>query len=320
VRVVFFGSPPFATPILAALIRSPFRPVAVATQPERDAGRGRKPAPSAVADRAAQAGIPVVRPTSARDAAFKHSLAQFEPDVLVVASYGELLDDELLAIAPRGALNVHGSLLPRWRGASPVQAAILAGDLETGVAVQRMVRKLDAGDVLLERTTPIGADETAGELAERLADLGALAIEDALARVAAGTAVFTPQDESRVTHCRKIPKAAGTIDWHVDAASLVRHVRAYSPWPGARAVLLDGRELVLAEVVEAAGVGALEPGAIDPTSLRDGRLVVAAGTGAVEVLRVQPAGKRLLPAAEWLRGARLGEDAVFATAPTSSKD
>lgn len=323
-RVVFFGSPPFATPILGALLESHHRPVAVVTQPAREAGRGRRPQPSPVADLAEAQGIVLLRPESARDPAFQAQLRALQPDVLLVASYGELLDDTLLAIAPRGALNVHGSLLPRWRGASPVQAAILAGDARTGVSIQRMVRKLDAGDVLLARETDIESEETGGELTARLAALGAEAALLALDLVQTGRGEFTPQDEALVTHCRKIPKSAGWIDWSQPAAQLARHVRAFTPWPGARSRLADGRELTVVRAraeLETPDAPrslvdrvSLDPGALDRDALGRGELRVATGAGWLQLLEVQPAGKRALEVGEWLRGARLDPSSAFVPA------
>lgn len=328
-RVIFFGSPPFATPILGALLESHHRPVAVVTQPAREAGRGRRPQPSPVAELAEAHGIGLLRPESAREPAFQAQLRALQPDVLLVASYGELLDEALLSIAPRGALNVHGSLLPRWRGASPVQAAILAGDARTGVSIQRMVRKLDAGDVLLARETEIEAEETGGALTARLATLGAEAAIAALDLVRAGRAEFTSQDDSLVTHCRKIPKSAGWIDWTQSAEQLARHVRAFTPWPGARSRLADGRELTVVRsraepevtdaprsFIEGSAIerSAIDSGALDREALARGELRVATGSGWLQLLEVQPAGKRALAVGEWLRGARLDPHSAFVSA------
>lgn len=299
-RVVFLGSPPFATPILERLIASPHTPVAVVTAPERSRGRGRKSAASPVAELAESAGLPLLRPESARSPEFLAELAALEPDLCLVASYGELLTQDFLDLPPRGTLNVHGSLLPRHRGASPVQAALLAGDPVTGVAIQRVVLALDAGDVLLTRELEIGAQETAGELFERLSQLGAEAAVEALDRVAAGEDAYTPQDPAGVTVCRKLKKADGAIDWARSAAELERFARAMNPWPAARTRLPDGRGLSVlrARLDESSGAPGevLEAGA----SFR-----VACGEGALELIEVQVEGKRALPAADFLRGARL---------------
>jgi methionyl-tRNA formyltransferase len=305
VRVVFLGSPPFAAPTLRSLLGSRHHPVAVVTPPDKPRGRGKKGQgkrveESDVARLAREAEVRLLRPDSARDPAFLAELRALEPDVCLVASYGELLDEEFLSIPRLGSLNVHGSLLPRHRGASPVQAAILAGDEETGVSIQRVVMALDAGDVLLERRTPIGPEETAGELFARLAELGAEAALEALDRLADGTARFTPQDPELVTVCKKIVKAAGAIDWSRDATSLARLVRAMNPWPGARTTAPGGKPLVVQRAAEVSGAGA--PGELIEAGER---CVVACGSGALELSLVQPAGKRAMTAAEWLRGARL---------------
>lgn len=244
-------------------------------------------------------GVDVLQPTTTKDPEFLSALRAYEPDVLLVASYGELLRTEVLELAPHGALNVHGSLLPRWRGASPVQAAILAGDRETGVSIQRMVLALDAGDVLLEKRTPIGPQETAGALAGRLAVLGGEALVEALEQIEAGTATWTPQDESRITECRKIRKDAGRMDFTLPAATLERLIRAMNPWPGAFAFLPDGRRLVVleADVIDAVG----EPG----TLLADKTLRVACGQGALELRTVKPQGKAQMEGEAFLRGSRL---------------
>lgn len=247
----------------------------------------------------------VIQPETTREPAFAEALRAHEPDVLVVASYGELLRTDVLELAPHGALNVHGSLLPRWRGASPVQAALLAGDAETGVSIQRMVLALDAGDVLLERRTPIAAEETAGQLFDRLSELGAAALVEALDALENGTATFTPQDENAITVCRKLTKQAGVLDWSQPVHELERRVRAMHPWPGARTFLPDGRALGVLEarIVERPQAGAAGfPGG---TLLPGPGLVLAAGTGALELVRIKPAGKGAMDADAFQRGARL---------------
>jgi methionyl-tRNA formyltransferase len=315
-KVAFLGSPPFATPILAALLASRHRTVAVVTQPERAAGRGRRAAASPVVGLAEDARVPVLRPSSARDSQFKAELAALEPDVLLVASYGEILDEALLAIPRRVPLNVHGSLLPRWRGASPVQAAILAGDTHTGVSIQRVVRALDAGDVLLERETPIGAEETAGVLAARLAELGAEAALEALERVAAGQDHYRPQDPAGVTVCRKLRKADGWIDWSADPAAIERRVRAMQPWPGAWTHSQSGRRFELLDVHAVAEPPPGPPGCLDAEALAAGRLEVAAGAGRLAVKRLKTEGRSAMEVEAFLRGARLdGGDRLLSGAP-----
>ena len=307
-RLVFCGSPPFATPILAAVIDSPYRPVAVVTQEPRSAGRGRKQRASAVAELARGAEIECLRPASLRDHEFRARFRELAPDLVLVASYGELVDAELLAQPPLGWINVHGSLLPRWRGASPVQAAIRAGDAVTGVSIQRIVEELDAGDVCLRKTTPIGPEETAGELFERLAALGAEAALEALDAIAAGSARFEPQDPAGVTRCRKLKKKHGRLDWTKSADELSRRVRAMNPWPGAFSRLPGGATL---KVLRAAAVLATAGAAAGTVHVVDGQPHVACGEGALELREVQPAGKRAMDAGAWWRGARLENGIVL---------
>lgn len=299
-RYVFLGSPPFAVPVLEALLGSGHVALGLVTRPDRPRGRGREVQASPLVELAHERGLPVLQPETTRTPEFVDSLRELAPDVLLVASYGELLRTEVLELAPHGALNVHGSLLPRWRGAAPIQAAVAAGDAETGVSIQRMVLALDAGDVLLERRTPIGPEDTAGELFERLARLGGEAAVEALDRLERGQAHYTPQDPALVTHAPKLQKQDGDLDWSRPAVELERLVRAMHPWPGARALAPGDRSLVVeaARVVEGCG----EPGAL----LEAGpRCVVACGEGALELLRVKPAGKKAMAAPDWLRGARL---------------
>lgn len=304
-RLVFLGSPPFALPVLERIAASRHTLLAVVTQPDRPRGRGRKLEPSPLAPLCSARSLPLLQPESTREPACVAALRALAPDVLLVASYGEILREELLALAPHGALNVHASLLPRHRGASPIQAAILAGDRETGVSVQRMVKRLDAGDVLLERRTDIGAEETAGELLARLAELGGEAAVAALDELEAGRARFTPQDESRATHARKIEKEQGRIDWNRGAGELARLVRAMNPWPLAHTD--DGRggslAVLAARALDAAD-GTHAPGTLLAGANR-AAAAVACGSGALELLRVKPAGKGEMDGAAWLRGARL---------------
>jgi methionyl-tRNA formyltransferase len=300
VRLVFLGSPPFATPVLERLVASAFRPLAIVTQPARAAGRGRKVAESSVAALARREGIPLLEPETVRDPAVLAELAALAPDVFLVVSYGEILRPEFLALPRTVSLNVHPSLLPRHRGATPVPAALLAGDETTGVAIQKVAKELDAGDLLLLRETPIEPGETAGELLARLAAWsGELALE-ALGAVADGTARYTPQDAARATYCKKLTKEQGRVDWTRPALELERLVRAMNPWPGA-VTRLSGTDLFLWRARAREGPAGV-PGLVLEASKR---LLVATGAGALELLEVQVAGKRVLPAADFLRGARL---------------
>ena len=299
-RLVFLGSPPFATPVLARLVASRFRPVAVLTQPPRAKGRGQKVVESEVAELARREEIELLEPESVRAPAVYERLRALEPDVFLVVAYGEILRAEFLQIARVVPLNVHPSLLPRWRGATPVPAAILAGDDVTGVAIQQITAELDAGDLLLVRETPIRPGETAGELLARLAEWSGELVLEALALVDSGRARYTPQDRALATFCKKLAKEDGRFDWKEPAAALERRVRAMNPWPGASTRLPSGADLFVwrARVVDGSGA----PG----TVLEAGkRLVVATGEHALELDEVQLAGRRPLPAHEFLRGARL---------------
>lgn len=311
-RLVFLGSPPFAVPVLARVLGAGRHEVlALVTRPDKPQGRGRKVEASPLVALARERGIPVLQPATTKDPGFVADLRALAPDVLLVASYGEILRADVLEVARHGALNVHGSLLPRWRGAAPVQAAILAGDAETGVCVQKMVLALDEGDVLEQATrrTAIGPRETAGELFDRLAELGGEAAVAALDALEHGSPRFVAQDARLATYARKIQKEHGWIDWTRDADEVERFVRAMTPWPGARTLLADGRELVVLEARAAAsGEAPLEPGRV----LADGdALLVAAGRGWIEVRALKPAGKPAMSAGAWLRGARLADGARF---------
>ena len=298
-RLVFLGSPPFATPVLARLVRSRFRPLCVVTQPERARGRGKKVSGSAVAELARSEGLELLEPETVRDPAVLARLAALAPDVFLVVSYGEILRAEFLALPRVVALNVHPSLLPRHRGATPIQAALLAGDEVTGVAIQKVAQELDSGDLLLVRETPIAPGETAGELQARLAEWSGELVLESLELVESGKAHYEPQDSTRATYCRKLTKEHGRIDWTRPARELERLVRAMNPWPGAATKLANGTELQIWRARASEGGGA--PGTI----LEAGpRWRVATGDGALELLEVQAAGKRALPAAEFLRGAR----------------
>jgi len=307
-RLVFLGSPSFATPVLRALLASPHEVSGLVTPPDRPRGRGRGVPASPLAELARERGVRTLRPKTTKDPAFVRELAGLEPEVLAVASYGEILRRDVLDLAPHGALNVHASLLPRWRGASPIQHAILAGDEETGVSVQRMVLALDEGDVLLAERTPIGSEESAGELLERLAELGGGALVRALDALQEGRARFLPQDSGGVTYAPKLKKEDGLVDWSRSAEELARFVRAMTPWPGARARCPDGRELVLLRarpVSGSPGVAAGRAPAGTAIVAAGGAFLVATGRGALELQEVKPAGRAAMTGAAFLRGARL---------------
>lgn len=310
-RTVFLGSPPFATPILDRLIDTEHRPVLVVTPPARPQGRGRHLGVSPVALIAESAGIPCLQPESVKDEAFLDELRAVDADTFLVVSYGELLRQSFLDLPREVCLNVHPSLLPRHRGATPVQAAILAGDEVTGVSIQRVVLELDAGDVLCRTETRVQAGETSGELFDRLARMsGDLALE-ALELVASGKAIYTPQDPELITHCRKLSKPDGVMDWTRTALELERHVRGMNPWPLATTTLpasLGHARLAVHRAQALPRAGDATPGTVLSAS---DRLVVACGEGALELTEVQAAGKRAMLVGDYLRGARLAQGEVL---------
>ena len=297
-RVVFFGSPDFAVPTLRALLDSPWRPLAVVTQPDRPSGRGRKLARPPVAEIAAQAGIAVLQPERLRAPEAVAAIVELAPDLQIVAAYGQLLPAAVLDAPRHGTLNVHASLLPRWRGAAPISAAIAAGDAETGATIMLVDETEDTGPILAQRATPIGERETAGELSDRLAALGAALLLETIPRWLAGEIAPQAQDDSLATRARRVRKEAGAIDWSQSAEQIARQIRAYTPWPGAFAAL-DGQRVRLAAATAEPGGGA--GGEI--VSVGEDAIRVAAGEGIAAVERLQRAGKRELSAAEFARGA-----------------
>jgi methionyl-tRNA formyltransferase len=296
-RLVFFGTPEFAVPSLEALIRHGHQVAAVVTQPDRPHGRSRSTLiPPPVKRAALPAGLLVLQPERPFGESFVASLREAGAELGVVVAYGHILRPDVLAIPSRGMINLHASLLPRWRGAAPVQAAILAGDAITGVSVMQMEAGLDSGPVFLSRETPIGATESAGELTLRLAAAGADALIEALDRMEHHDLVALPQDGSRATFAPKVSRETARVIWSRDAVALSRHVRAFDPWPGAWTAA-PGAELKLFRATATDGHGPAG------TVLHaDRTLVVACGTGALAIDEVQPAGRRRLPAAEWLHG------------------
>ena len=305
--IVFIGTPAFAVPSLRRLVADGHAVSAVFTQPDRPAGRGRKPAPPAVKTAAEELGLPVYQPATLRDPEVVERLRSLAPEVMVGVAYGQLIRPEVLAIPPRGVLNVHPSLLPRWRGASPIAAGILAGDEDTGVTIIRMNEGLDAGPILAQRVRPISPEDTTGSLTEALAEEGADLLSQTLPGWLAREITPRPQDESQATVCRQLRKADGLIDWTRPAVEIWRRVRAYNPWPCAcspldgdtmsfwRAWPLDG------DSGEPPGTVVEAPGGL-PGETADAAFAVQTGEGLLAVLEAQRAGRRPLSSAELLRG------------------
>lgn len=314
-RVAFAGTPQFALPALAALAAH-HEVVGVLTRPDRRSGRGQKLTASPVKEAALAQHFPLAQPLTLRDAAAPALLAAWRPDALVVVAYGLILPPVILETPRYGCLNIHASLLPRWRGAAPIQRAILAGDTETGVSIMRMEEGLDSGPVLLARRIRISPQHTSGTLHAELAALGAAALLEALAGLAHGTLEPQPQSQAGITYAAKIHKAESRIDWGRAAAEIGRQVRAFNPWPVAE-TLLEGEPL---RVLEAAaletdwnqplsGGEKFETGVI--VGVRDGIIMVACGEGCLGIRQVQRAGRRPVAAADFahtrpLLGLRLG--------------
>jgi methionyl-tRNA formyltransferase len=296
-RIVFFGTPKFAVASLQTLLRHQFTIAGVVTQPDKPQGRSRSeliPPPVKVV--AQSEGLPVLQPVRPVGDVFLASLRRLEPDLGIVVAYGHILRPEVLSVPARGMVNVHASLLPRYRGAAPIQHAILNGENETGITIIQMEEGLDSGPIVHRMATSIGPTETAGALAERLAELGATTLVDALSLLSAGRGRPQPQDRSQATYAPKIDREMARLSWSQDSTALARQVRAFDPAPGAW-TMLNGSVLKLFGGEPVVGRGA--PGAV----LEAGdRLVVAAGSGAVAVTEVQPAGKSRLPVDAWVRG------------------
>jgi methionyl-tRNA formyltransferase len=301
-RIAFMGTPEFAVPTLARLLAEQ-DVVGVFTQPDRPSGRGQRAAPSPVKRLAEAHGLPVFQPASLRKEPLAiAALAELAPDVVVVAAYGLLLPRSVLEVAPGGALNVHASLLPRWRGAAPVAFAILAGDAETGVTIMRMDVGLDTGPMLARRAGPIGPEDTAGVLTERLAEWGAELLCQTLPRWLAGAIEPEAQDDALATLARRLDTADGWLDWQAPAEALARRVRAMNPWPGAF-TLLDGLRL---KVHAATAIGGDEPADAPPGTVVavDGRPAVVTGDGRLRLDLVQAPGGRAIAGADFARGRR----------------
>lgn len=313
IRVLFMGTPDFAVPSLRALTEQANAGLAVAgvvTRPDKPVGRKQQVVFSPVKQFALEHDIPVYQPGPLRRPEALALLRDLAPDLIVVAAFGQILPSDVLALPLHGCLNVHASLLPRWRGASPINAAILAGDAETGVTIMLMDAGLDTGPALAQRATPIGSAETAGELSDRLALLGADLLVETVPRWLAGVITPEPQDESRATVTRLLQKSDGRLDWQRPAEELARQVRAHTPWPGAFTTW-EGRTLKILRARAISFETDLPPGACF-ASAGEAALAVICGEGALALEVIQLEGKRAMPSAEVVRGhpalasARLG--------------
>lgn len=313
VRIVFLGSGSFAIPSFEALLDAGYPIAAVVTQPDRTKGRGAAPAPPPLKPVAQARGIPVLQPGRVRDERAVEDLRALAPELQVVVAYGQILPRPVLDIPPRGTLNVHGSLLPAYRGAAPIQWAIVNGETLTGVTTMLLDEGLDTGPTLLARSTPIGPEETAAELGPRLARLGAQLLVETLHELERGTLHPTPQDPSRATLAPLIHKQDGWIDWSLPAEAIARRVRGFHPWPGAWTTL-DGRTLKVLRVRASEAGAQAEPGAV--TAVDGNGIQVACGIGtSVTLLEVQPESRRHMTAAAFTAGRRLRPGVRFGQPP-----
>jgi len=304
-RVVFMGSPDFAVPALEA-VRATHDIALVVTQPDKPAGRGKKLAPPAVKVAALAAGLEIVQPTNARLPEFVDTLRATKADIGIVVAYGKILPLDALEAFTHGCVNIHGSLLPKYRGAAPIQWAVIDGERQTGVTIMKLDEGMDTGPLLLSRSLPIGPNDTAGDVFDRLAPLGASALLEALEQIEAGSAVETPQDESLASHAAMLSKTDGQVDFSKPASTVHNLIRGVDPWPGAYAMLGDKRLKLSGSTL---GDGEGQPGEVLAVD-QDG-MAVACGHGAVVISEVQAPGKKRLRAADFARGHKLAIGTVL---------
>ncbi len=297
-RIAFAGTPAFAAAALQALVESRFDVALVLTQPDRPAGRGLRESPSPVKQLASHSGLAIAQPQTLRSDEILTQLRSISAQAMVVAAYGLILPSAVLDLFPVGCINIHASLLPRWRGAAPIQRAILAGDRETGISIMRMEQGLDTGPVYLARTIPILPDDSAGSLHDRLAALGAHCIVQALPQIANGALMPVPQPADGISYAHKITKPEAAIDWKHDSEEVDRQIRAFNPFPGAFSLLRSETVKIWRGFASASGHGA--PGEILGCG-SDG-IAVACGNGMLKITELQKSGGRRLSAAEFLRG------------------
>ncbi|MCF6251190.1 MAG: methionyl-tRNA formyltransferase [Methylococcaceae bacterium] len=307
-KIIFAGTPDFAVPALQMLIDSEHDVCAVYTQPDRPAGRGRKLTPSPVKKLALNVGIPVFQPETLKSEEDLKQLASFNADLIIVVAYGIILPQKVIETPKQGCINIHGSLLPRWRGAAPIHRALMAGDDETGITIMQLVKKLDAGDMLHKEVCTIEATSTSSDLHDKLAELGAIGLQKVLAQIEAGTLVAEKQDESLVTYAAKLEKSESQLDWNLSAVELDRKIRGLNSWPVAQ-TLFQGKVLRVWNAMLSTEESNLAPGMV---CQQGKRMSVTTGQGVIDLLEVQlPGGKRMdvqafLNAHE-VNGVKLGE-------------
>jgi methionyl-tRNA formyltransferase len=309
-RILFLGTPDFSVPPLEALHGSGHDIVLVVSRPDMRRGRGRRPSPTPLKAAALRMGLPVYQPQTLNDAAAVERLRQAQPEIGVVVAYGDVLKHEVLAAPRDGFLNLHASLLPKYRGAAPINWAIISGEKETGVSVQRMARELDAGAILAQQSVAIGDDDTAGELHDRLCERGAVLLLDVVQRLSRGEALPEhPQDPAQASYAPKLTKKDGRIEWHQTAVELRNRVRGLTPWPGAFCRFAgQGRteDVIVLQVALGPGrVGGVAPGTVLSANDREG-ILVQAGEGTVIIEKLKPASGRAMTAADYVHGRAVG--------------
>ena len=315
-NVIFFGTPQFAVPTLEALAaEADLKPVLVVSQPSRPVGRGRKIQAPPVAQTAERLGLPLMQPETVRDPEFLDHLRSLEPDAAVVVAYGQIFRRSLLAIPRLGCINLHGSLLPKYRGAAPIQVSIASGDKVTGVTTMIMGRGLDSGPMLLKAEIEIGADEKTPELAERLSELGAPLMVETLRRLDAGDLEAEPQDHDAATFSPRLERSDAVVDWRLTAGEIYNRFRGYFPWPGLSSELTgDAVKLVSVRPGESEAPSDVEPGTF--YAMEDGAMCVACGNGTMlKVEKLQRSGKKALAATDFVNGERLSQGERFHLSP-----
>lgn len=312
-RIVFMGTPEFAVPSLEALLRSHdsdnLKVVGVVTQPDRPKGRGQELATSPIKQVCLREGLPLLQPTKMKDSAFLDALRAWQPDVIAVAAFGRILTPTILAIPPKGCINIHASLLPKYRGAGPIQWAIINGERETGITTMLMDEGMDTGAILLQESVPIEPEDTAGSLSVRLAKVGGALLIETLRRLKAGTLSPRPQDHSLATLAPLLKKEDGLIDWKMEAAAIANRVRGMSPWPGAYTYTKADRWIIWRASAVDRPAGAAAPGTI--VEVKKDELVVATGGRLLCITEFQPANSRRMSVAQYLAGHALTSGLVL---------
>ncbi len=307
-KLVYAGTPDFAVPPLEALINSDHQVAAVYSQPDRPAGRGKKLRASPVKQAALQAGLPVVQPQTFKDETAQQALAQLQPDLMIVAAYGLILPPEVLTIPTYGCINIHASLLPRWRGAAPIQRAILSADEVTGITIMQMAKGLDTGDMLLSEETTIGQDETASSLHDRLSQLGASSLMTVLDQLVAGQLTAVAQDDALSTYASKIDKQESNIDWHTPAAKIDCQVRAFNAWPVAQTKCSLG-VLRIWQATPQIRESSAAPGTVISEDKKQG-ILVQTGEDAIWLNTLQLPGKKPISSRDFLNGRSLAGEVL----------